>query len=75
VGKGYEHFGILYDDTLSDLEDLKAYLITGRHPKQDIRRLKTRMSRAESDTLTHKASNAGSQAASSANGSVNGELF
>lgn len=74
VGPGYENFGILYDDTLSDLEDLKAYLNTGRHPKLDMRKLRTRMSRAESG-LSHKHSNAGSAAASSVAGSGNGELF
>jgi hypothetical protein len=74
VGPGYEQFGILYDDTLSDLEDLKAYLITGRHPKLDMHKLKTRGSQRDSPSLSHKPST-GSQAARSCNGSANGELF
>lgn len=75
VGPGYESFGILYDDTLSDLEDLKAYLHTGRHPKLDMRKLRTRASRVESGNLSQKPSNTGSLAASSLAGSGNGELF
>lgn len=71
VGPGYENFGVLYDDTLSDLEDLKVYLHTGRHPKLDLRKLRPRTSRAESGHLSQRLSNAGSSIA----GSGNGELF
>ena len=72
VGPGYENFGVLYDDMLSDLEDLKAYIHTGRHPKLDLCKTRTRMSRAESG-MSQRLSNAGSFR-SSALGSTNGDV-
>jgi hypothetical protein len=70
IGPGFENFGILYDDTLSDLEDLKAYLHCGKHPKLEMRKSRRRMSRGESGALSQRPSGNGSIAASSAQGSA-----
>ena len=37
VGPGWERCGALYDERLADLEDLAAYAVTGRHPRDEMR--------------------------------------
>jgi hypothetical protein len=39
---------MLYGEHLADLEDLKAYVLTGRHPKEDLKRVKQALGHTES---------------------------
>ena len=48
IGPAWAHLGSLYDDRLADLEDLRAYCKTGRHPKEEMRRAKLALATAES---------------------------
>jgi hypothetical protein len=50
---------MLYGEHLADLEDLKAYILTGRHPKEDLRRAKQAMARTQSSE-SGRQSNSGS---------------
>eukprot|EP00892_Ulva_mutabilis_P012806 jgi/Ulvmu1/9899/UM057_0056.1 len=61
VGPGFENLGFLYDDTMGDLEDLREYCISGRHPKLELRKSSRRtMTRAESSLSTRRSSPSGS---------------
>jgi hypothetical protein len=48
VGPGFEHVGVLYDERLAALEDLRAYLLTGRHPREEMRVARQQLNRIES---------------------------
>lgn len=50
MGPGYEHVGILYDERMVQLEDLRAYARTGRHPIEEMRAARQQMRRMESVT-------------------------
>jgi hypothetical protein len=60
VGPGFEHVGNLYDERLADLEDLKAYTLTSRHPKEDMHKAKQLMPRSESVMSRRLSSTGGS---------------
>lgn len=60
VGIGFENLGFLYDETMADLEDLREYCISGRHPKLEMRKLSRRtMTRADSSLSMKRSSGSG----------------
>lgn len=48
VGPGWGGVGSLYDERLAELEDLRAYARTGRHPKEEMRKARAALANAES---------------------------
>lgn len=63
VGPGFENLAFVYDDMMADLEDLKEYCISGRHPKLEMRKSSRRtMTRAESSLSMKRSSLSGSAA-------------
>ena len=61
VGPGWEHLGALYGEKLADLEDLRAYLLTGSHPVEEMRRARHLLPRSDSQ-LSSRPSSAASMA-------------
>ena len=61
MGPGWEAVGALYGERLAGLEDLKAYLHTGRHPKEAVRRARPQLGHSDS-RLSSQASSCGSTA-------------
>jgi hypothetical protein len=55
IGPGFEHVGVLYDERMAVLEDLRAYLLTGRHPREEMRVARQQLNRIES-VMSRRAS-------------------